>query len=212
MFTIFGYIINGLFFLMAFLPFPATAGDSLSRLSSSGINPAALNAATRAYHQAEKRGMIHKPFMTLVDFTKPSVQKRLWVINMKTGAVVYNGVVSHGSGSGGLYATRFSNVSGSKASALGAMVTDETYYGKHGLSLRLRGLQRGLNNNIYNRAVVIHSASYATEAFAKKHKALGRSWGCFAISPQSAGYLMNKLKGGSFVYAYAPQVSSLSIS
>lgn len=191
-------------------PDAAVAGTSLSaskfqNLVSDGVNPQALQVALKGYSWAQSKGAVHKHILTLVDFTKPSTEKRLWVINLDSGTVVYNGLVAHGSGSGSLYATRFSDQSGSRESSLGAMVTGSTYDGKHGMEVRIHGLEQGVNNAVASRAVIFHSAYYATPAFAQAHGYLGRSWGCFAIDPKAANYVFNTIKGGSFVFAYAPQ-------
>ncbi len=181
----------------------AFSHSDFQRLVDAGVQPQALRVALRAYYWAEAKGDVKRHVLTLVDFTQPSTQKRLWVINMNNGDIIYNGLVAHGKGSGDLYATHFSDQPGSDASVLGALVTGNTYDGKHGLSVKIHGLEKGLNTKVYNRAVVFHSAWYATSSFAQAHDYLGRSWGCFAISPKESNYVFNQIKGGSFVFAYA---------
>lgn len=191
-------------------PDAAVAGTSLGaakfqHLVNAGVNPQALRVALQGYSWAQSKGAVHKHILTLVDFTKPSTANRLWVINLDNGSVIYNGLVAHGSGSGGLYATYFSDRAGSRASSLGAMVTGTTYQGKHGTELTIHGLEAGVNDDVASRAVIFHSANYVSRAFAQEHGYIGRSWGCFALSPSAAGQVINTIKGGSFVFAYAPQ-------
>lgn len=200
-------IILSILFLSTSLTTPTVASaneGNYQNLISAGVNPEALRVALKGYYWAESHGEVQKHIMTLVDFTKPSIEKRLWVIDMTNGQILYNGLVAHGKGSGDLYARNFSNRPGSEESSLGAMVTGQTYQGKHGTEVKIYGLERGVNNNVANRAVIFHSATYATPSFAHANGYLGRSWGCFAIDPHAAGYVFNKIKGGSFVFAYAP--------
>lgn len=178
---------------------------NLHQLIHAGLSPQTLKVSIKAYNWAKANGYIKKPIMTVVDFHQPSNKKRLWIIDMRNGKLLFNGYVAQGKGSGILYATRFSNKIGSHASSIGAMVTGKSYYGHHGLSVRIRGLEEGLNNNVFKRGVVFHSAWYASSTFAQRRGRLGGSWGCFAIDPQFSDYVFNKIKDGSFVFAYAPQ-------
>ena len=178
---------------------------NVNQLVAAGIHPKALKVAIKAYDWALTHGKIHKHILTLIDYTQPSVKKRMWTIDMNTGKILYTGLVSHGKNSGFLYATRFSNRAGSRASSIGAYTTDNLYSGHHGLSLRLSGLEAGVNNHAMGRAIVFHSAWYATPAFARQHNYLGRSWGCFAVNPKRSRYLFETIKGGSLVFAYAKQ-------
>lgn len=208
--VIVNFLLGIVFLFSSMISTTAVAADGLNQskfqnLTAAGVNPQALRIALKGYSWAQAKGEVQKHILTLVDFTKPSTAKRLWVINLDTGTVIYNGLVAHGSGSGQLYATHFSDRPGSRESSLGAMVTGSTYDGKHGVEVRIQGLEPGLNNTVANRAVIFHSAPYATSAFAEEHGYLGRSWGCFAIDPKAAHYVFNTIKGGSFVFAYAPQ-------
>lgn len=200
-----GLLISILFVFLLISPSSslALADASIQNLVRSGVPPRALQVALRAYHWAVERGHVHKPIMTLINFNESSAKKRLWIINMKTGHILFNGLVAHGKGSGNLYASHFSDRPGSKASVLGAMVTGETYEGKHGLELRIEGLEKGLNEKVYNRAIIFHSAYYVTPLFLKEYGYLGRSHGCFVLNPTDAHYVINKIKGGSFVFSYA---------
>ena len=199
-------LLGGLFFGTSLVSPTAKAFDhnDFERLVAQGMHPQALRVALKAYDWAAAKGKVKKHIMTVIDFTQPSSKKRLWVINMNNAKILYHGLVAQGKGSGTLYAKHFSDVSGSKASVLGAMVTGKSYHGHHGLSVRIHGLE-GINNKVFSRAIVFHSASYATPSFVKEIGRLGRSWGCFAINPAHSNYVFNKIKGGSFVFAYANQ-------
>ncbi len=181
----------------------AFSHSDFNQLVQAGVRPQALRVALKAYYWAQSHGKIHSHFMTLVNFSQKSTQKRLWIINMVTGKVVFNGLVAQGRNTGLLYAKHFSNAPGSKMSSLGAYVTGDTYFGHHGYSLRVHGLEPGINSNAFSRAIVFHSAWYATPRFAEAHDYLGRSWGCFAVNPKYSHYIFSKIKGGSFVFAYA---------
>jgi hypothetical protein len=146
-----------------------------------------------------------KEILTVCDFSKSSVERRLWVLDLKANKVLINDYVAHGQGSGEEYATAFSNTSNSHQSSLGFYVTDETYIGKHGESLRLKGMDKGFNSAAYERAVVVHGASYVSEDFIAGQKRLGRSWGCPAVSNQIAGKMINTIKDGTCLFVYSPQ-------
>ncbi|WP_267256803.1 murein L,D-transpeptidase catalytic domain family protein [Coxiella endosymbiont of Ornithodoros maritimus] len=200
-------LITSIFLAISLASLSAKAFDysDFQPLINKGLSPQALQVGIKAYRWARAHGVVKKPIMTLIDFKQPSNKKRLWVIDMRNGKLLFNGYVAQGKGSGNLYATRFSNKGGSDASSIGAMVTGESYYGHHGLSVRIYGLEKGVNNNLFKRALVFHSTWYATKSFAEKVGRLGRSWGCFAIDPKYSKYVFSKIKGGSFVFAYAPQ-------
>lgn len=205
--------IIALLLTLLFTTLPAMALDSSStghfqELVAQGVDPKALRVALKAYQWAKAHGKVKKPILTLVNFEKPSSKQRLWVIDVNSGRILYHGLVTHGKKSGGLYANHFSNRVGSKESSLGAMVTGAPYYGKHGLSVRINGLEPGINSHVAQRDIVFHKASYATKRFVSQRGALGRSWGCFAISPKQASYVFNTIKGGSFVFAYADEEQS----
>jgi hypothetical protein len=118
--------------------------------------------------------------------------------------------VAHGKGSGDNYATRFSNREGSRQSSLGLFEATTTYMGKHGYSLRLKGLEKGFNDHALQRSIVIHGAWYVTEAFAARYGRLGRSWGCPTLDPSVAKKLIDTIKGGTLVFVYYPDEDWLS--
>ncbi|HLD17373.1 MAG TPA: murein L,D-transpeptidase catalytic domain family protein [Coxiellaceae bacterium] len=169
------------------------------------INPAALAVAMDAYQCAEKKGYIKNHLLTIIDFTLPSNEKRMWIIDPETHRSLYHLFVAHGVNSGAIIPTHFSNKMGSLESSLGAYLTAATYDGHHGYSLVLMGLERGVNDNAERRHIIIHSAWYVNPGFIHEYDRLGRSWGCFALDPKQTKEVINTLQGGSLVFAYAAQ-------
>lgn len=185
------------------------ASDSAA---SSDMDPKVWGLAIKAYNNAVQRGYIRNQTLTVIDFTRPSSQKRLWVVDLQNKKVLMSTLVAHGKHTGGLYAKYFSDQPGSQASSIGLYLTENTYQGSHGLSLRLRGLEPGFNDKAESRAIVIHPAWYATQDFARSHGRLGLSWGCPAVSPQISTPLINQIKNGSAVFAYYPDKKWLNSS
>lgn len=146
--------------------------------------------------------------LVVVDYSKPSSEKRMTVVDLKTGRAKMNSLVAHGVNSGLLYATEFSDRVGSNQSSLGLYKVGEEYYGKHGRSLRLDGLDPGFNINARRRAIVVHAADYVShEAMqANRHEfgRLGRSAGCLSLSDEDMERLDKKLKRPAYIFAYAP--------
>ncbi len=143
--------------------------------------------------------------MTMVDFTLPSSVKRMYVVDTDSKKVVDILHVAHGSNSGVRMAVRFSNNFQSHQSSLGAFLTGAKYVGKHGLSMRLQGLEPGLNDHAARRDIVVHSAWYMTDAFIKAHHRAGRSWGCFAVAPKELNRLLKLIGHHSFLFAWKHQ-------
>ncbi len=193
-----------------------TAPDSYLR-QAPNLRPQVLRLALQAYAEAARDGIVQRPRLTIVDYELPSFEKRLWVLDLATGKVLFNEWVAHGSGnprgSGGnlRHAVSFSNQVGSLKSSLGAFVTAETYRGKHGYSLRLDGLEPGVNDAARDRTVVIHGADYVSKARARSGS-LGRSWGCPAVRRTVSRPLIDAIKGGSLVWTYYPEQRWLSTS
>lgn len=146
--------------------------------------------------------------VTLIDFSLPSTAKRLWAINLETGEVLLNTYVAHGRNSGDNEARQFSNIPESYQSSLGFFLTDQVYVGKHGNSMRLKGLEKDINDKAWDRAIVIHGADYATDGFIQKYGRLGRSFGCPAIPPEVTDKFINTVKGGSLLFIYHPGYES----
>ncbi len=150
--------------------------------------------------------------LTVIDYSKPSSERRLWVFDLKARELVYEELVAHGQGSGANLATAFSNEPETHQTSLGLFVTRDTYIGKNGYSLRLDGLDRGVNDRARERAIVMHGAPYVSESFVKANGRLGRSWGCPAVSAEVARELIDRVKGGGLVFAYYPDATWLKTS
>jgi hypothetical protein len=184
------------------LVIPATASTPVA---VSGLDAGVFELAMSAATCAVRAGAVRNPStLTVVDYSKPSTSKRLWVIDLETKDVIYEELVAHGQGSGDNLATTFSNTPESHQSSLGLFATAETYIGKHGYSLRLDGLERGVNDRARERAIVVHGADYVSPAFVKAQGRLGRSWGCPAVSGAVARPLIDLVKGGNLLFAYYP--------
>ena len=164
-----------------------------------------LYKALQAYEWAvshHKLGL-NNQILTVVDFSLPSNKRRLWVIDLSNDKILLDLYTTHGKGSGGIMASHFSNKPGSHTSSLGLYTTSVQYYGDHGYSMRLIGLQPGINSLAWRRDIVVHGAWYATPTFIHKYHRAGRSWGCFAVAPSKLHQLINDTKGGSAWFAYA---------
>lgn len=178
----------------------------------SGISKKAAYDLMRGYLKEKISGKIRKPIATIVDFSKSSSKKRLQVINMNNYKVLFNAWVAHGEGSGYEKPTKFSNKINSHESSLGFYRTDDSYYGVDGYSMRIEGLQKGLNSNAFRRDIVVHPAWYVGAEAIKKYGHIGRTWGCFGLSKKISREIINTIKGGTLLYAYYPgKVKPLSI-
>ena len=175
-----------------------------AHFEAAGLPAEPLRLALRAYACGSARGDFDAPLLTIVDYSRPSTQPRLWVLDLSDASVRFHALVAHGRASGIERSTSFSNVPGSKQSSLGLFRTADTYQGRHGYSLRLVGLEPGVNHLAYERNIVIHGASYATPAFISKHGRLGRSWGCPALDPALHRPVIDAIRGGSALFAYYP--------
>ncbi|MCZ0921556.1 murein L,D-transpeptidase catalytic domain family protein [Vibrio diabolicus] len=156
-----------------------------------------------AYIAYQKTPDRKKSVLTIIDYSKPSTEKRFYVVDLDKKKLIYNTYVSHGVNSGKKTATQFSNVVNSRKTSLGTFLTDTTYYGSNGYSLRLDGLSSGLNDKARERYIVVHGADYANPSFIKKNGYLGRSWGCPALPKKLSREIIDTIKGGSVIYASA---------
>jgi hypothetical protein len=175
-------------------------------------NIESFKEALKGFYLLKEKGLIQKDILTLVDFSLSSNVKRLWVIDMATNTILYNSLVAHGRNTGEEFANSFSNANSSFKSSLGFYATGEIYNGKHGMSLKLDGLERGVNNNARERGVVIHSADYVSNSFIKNNKRLGRSQGCPAIPAEALKGIVNTIKNKSCLFIYHPSRSFKTIS
>jgi hypothetical protein len=173
--------------------------------TASGLDPDVLGVALRAFSCAQRRGLVPDPrTLTVIDYSRPSTEPRFWVLDLERRALVHEELVAHGRGSGLRRARRFSNQPGSHQSSLGLFVTLDTYTGRHGTSLRLQGLEPGLNDRALERAIVIHGADYVGSTFIARHGRLGRSWGCPALAHDVARRVIDRIRGGTALFAYYP--------
>ena len=181
------------------------------------LRPEVLEMALEAYRSADLAGHVKRPRLVVIDYELPSYEQRLWVIDMLSDRVLYEEWVAHGMGnprgSGGDLerALSFSNTLGTRKSSLGVFVTAETYQGKHGYSLKLDGLEPGINDAARERAIVMHPAHYVTRDRAER-RLVGRSWGCPAVRPKVSRELIDAIKGGSLLWVYYPDETWLRYS
>ncbi len=169
-----------------------------------------LELALNGYAQLQDK--LKKPLLTVIDYSLPSTQKRLWIIDLRQQKILLHTVVAHGRNSGALLAEKFSNRPESYQSSLGFFQTGEAYQGKHGYSLRLDGLEAGINDQARARAIVIHGADYAKETVAATAGRLGRSLGCPAVPPDLSTPLIKLIKEGSLLFIYGKDPNYLRMS
>lgn len=179
---------------------PSDPNDPYAYVDPKGLVPSIPKKAALKFYSEKKATLKNPNFLTVIDFSQYSGRKRFYLIDMRSGEVeTYK--TSHGKGSDPNhdgYADSFSNVSGSNASSLGLYKTAETYYGKHGYSLKLDGLS-STNSNARSRAIAIHPADYVDDNSSSKS---GRSWGCPALDPSASSRVINLIAGGSLIYAW----------
>lgn len=166
-----------------------------------------FSEALKGFYLLKEKGLIQKNILTLVDFSLSSNTKRLWVIDLSTNTILYNSLVAHGRNTGDEFANSFSNLEHSFKSSLGFYATGEIYTGKHGKSLKLDGLEKGINDRARERGVVIHAADYVSESFIKGNKRLGRSQGCPALPAALASDIINLIKNKSCLFIYHPSIN-----
>lgn len=189
----------------------AASGTNASRHAEwrtadlAGLRAGVFDLAIGAAECAERSGDVGVvPTLTVIDYSRPSTEKRLWVFDLRTRTLLYRELVAHGEGSGANLATRFSNEHDTHQSSLGLFLTGDTYVGLNGYSLRLTGLDKGVNDRALERSIVMHGAPYVTEAFARTHGRIGRSWGCPALRDAIARKVIDRVKGGGLLFAYYP--------
>ena len=179
---------------------PLTDSTNLSK-------PALFNAYEGYLKMQEDSLLIKDSLLTIIDFSRPSTEKRMFIIDLKNQSLIYSSLVAHGQNSGVVYAEKFSNRPKSHMSSLGTYITSNTYEGKHGYSLRLDGRDKGLNDKARERAIVIHGANYVSDRYLQINGRIGRSFGCPALPQESAEFVINLIKEGSYLYIYHPSLS-----
>ena len=178
-----------------------------------GVSQNVFDLALAAANCAVRSGDVQVPStLTVIDYSKPSTDKRLWVFDLQSHDLLYRELVAHGQGSGGNVPDHFSNDADTHSSSIGLFVTGDTYTGKNGYSLRLDGLDAGFNDHALDRAIVMHGAPYVNEATAQALGRLGRSWGCPALREGIAHEVIDRVKGGNLVFAYYPDPAWLQKS
>ena len=169
--------------------------------------------AIEGYSRMKESGKLgDKNLLTIIDFSISSNRERMWVIDLENKTVLYHTLVAHGRNTGDEFARHFSNVPESKKSSLGFYVTGNTYSGKHGLSLHLEGVEKGINNNARNRSIVMHGADYVSHDFIKKYGRLGRSLGCPALPESISGEVIPLLADNTCVFIFYPDKDYLDNS
>lgn len=201
-----------------FLASPGFAGgfdkalfEKLSK-SAPNLNDKVLQRALQASECAVSHGVQSPQRLAVIDFSLPSSQKRLWIFDLEKGALVLRDLVAHGKNSGMVRATAFSNREGSFQSSIGLFRASESYQGRHGIALRLDGLEQGVNDLARQRAIVIHGADYVNQSWVKDYGRIGRSHGCPAVSQKVIHEVVDSLKGGQLVFTYYPDQKWLQSS
>jgi hypothetical protein len=214
----------GIFWAVLFIPASTQAipADSAARFAESLYHSLAfsekpdidvLRRALAGYYQLKRQNKLSdKEILTIVDLRKASSERRLWVIDLAKQKIRYHSLVAHGRNSGELYATRFSNKINSNQTSLGFYITGDIYYGKHGLSLRLHGAEKSINDQAETRAIVMHGADYVSESFIHKVGRLGRSLGCPAIPYNIHKELIRDVAGKTLLFMYYPDENYLRTS
>lgn len=189
-----------------------TIYDSL-HLNVSGLSRQAFDYAQKGWQKLIDQGrLVNQSVIAIVDFSQPSSNKRLYVLDLKNYKVLFNTLVSHGRNSGTDMAASFSNQPSSFKSSPGFYITGETYNGGNGYSLRLEGVEKGINDNAFNRAIVMHGADYVSESIISRLGYLGRSQGCPAVPREVAQPIINTLKQGACLFVYSPDQKYISRS
>ncbi|MCK4813993.1 MAG: murein L,D-transpeptidase catalytic domain family protein [Candidatus Marinimicrobia bacterium] len=200
------YVLLILFFGCSTMKYhkPAMSHSSIDAIYEASKLESVLNRDVfrMAMSGYSKIGPKKDSLITIIDFSRPSTDKRFYLINLANQTLLYHTYTSHGVNTGENEAIAFSNLDGSRQSSLGFYLTAETYEGKHGISLKLDGLERGFNNRARKRYIVIHSANYVTEEFIHENERLGRSWGCPALPPDITQDIIQLIKEGSVLFIY----------
>ncbi|HEX4956716.1 MAG TPA: murein L,D-transpeptidase catalytic domain family protein [Lacibacter sp.] len=184
-----------------------------TELDKAGLDTAAFHMAFKGYAKLLQEGRVNKTdVFTIADFSKSSSEKRLYVIDMQEQKILFHTLVAHGRNSGLNYATQFSNKPQSNKSSLGFYITMDTYFGGNGYSLKLQGLEKGINDKALQRAIVMHGSDYVNNSFGASNGFIGRSFGCPAVPRKQAASIINTIKNGSVLFIYHPNRQYISTS
>jgi hypothetical protein len=207
--------VAGLGAQQAFAGTEAASGLNLDREIAlhAGVSAQVLDLAMSAVNCGLASGdLTAPPTLTLIDYSLPSSRPRLWVFDLRSGQLLFKELVAHGRNSGVDVATRFSDAMGSRQSSLGLFLTADTYVGHNGYSLRLDGLEPGINSQARARAIVMHGAKYVDPALASINGRVGRSWGCPALRQAIARRVIDTVRGGGVIFSYYPDPAWLTTS
>lgn len=181
--------------------------------TGTGLSEEVFSLAVRGFSKLQAQNRLSKDsILAIVDFSKSSKEKRLYVLDLKTKSMLFNSLVSHGRNSGEEYARYFSNALNSHKSSLGFYVTKSTYNGNNGYSLRLEGVEKGFNDLAETRAIVVHGAPYAEDPNACRNTYLGRSFGCPAVPMSSHKKIIESIRGGNCLFIFYPDQEYLDKS
>lgn len=182
--------------------------DSL-QLDVRGLSREAFEYAQQGFDRLLQEGRLtNDSIISIIDFSKPSTEKRMFILDMRNYRILFQTLVSHGRNSGQRFATRFSNQHSSYMSSPGFYITRETYQGKNGYSLKLEGIEPGINDNAYERGIVVHGAAYVNETIGQAQGYIGRSQGCPAVPSGLAAPVINRIRNGSLMFIYHPAYNS----
>ncbi|KPP97735.1 MAG: L,D-transpeptidase catalytic domain [Marinobacter sp. HL-58] len=176
------------------------------------LNAMVLEKALQASRCAVSNGISVPERLAVIDFSLPSARQRLWIFDLKEHRLLLRDLVAHGKNSGMTSPSMFSNIEGSHQSSIGLFRAQESYRGKHGYSLRLDGLEPGINDLARQRAIVIHGADYVNEDWVRDYGRIGRSHGCPAVGRDVIRQVVDNLKGGQLVFKYYPDEQWLQSS
>lgn len=192
--------------------FTTSLYDSI-HLDELGLQKKVLELALKGFNKLSVRGKLNRDsILSIVDFSKSSREKRLFVIDLKNAKLLFNTYVAHGRNSGAEFARSFSNIMSSNKSSLGFYITNQTYKGENGYSLRLQGVEKNINDKAFRRAIVIHGAAYANEQYLESRGILGRSFGCPAIPMDEHAAIIDAIKDGSCLFIYSPDKKYIKLS
>lgn len=192
--------------------FTAFAENLYAALTDSDLDYEPFEKALKGYLKLQKEGKIEEnSYLTVIDMSISANRNRFFLIDVENKKIIHKSIVAHGRNSGGEFAKFFSNKIGSFKSSIGFYRTAETYHGKHGLSLRLDGLEFS-NSNARKRAIVIHAADYVSAVFIQKNGRLGRSLGCPSLPQKDYDQIVHKIKNGSLLFIYYPEDNYLKNS
>lgn len=193
-------------------PLPPPQAAAIVPMTQAWPRREVLDLALQAFRCGTREGRFPRPVLTVIDYSLPSTEPRLWVIDLRHKRVLHHELVAHGDRSGDTMAVAFSNEIGSHQSSLGLFRTDETYTGSYGYALRLTGLEPGVNDHARERAIVVHGASYVSRATIAQCGRIGTTWGCPGLPEDVAPQIIDEIAGGSALFAYYPDAAWLQTS